>query len=106
MTAPEERRPEQEAGRQFARLIYSELYSARMTFLTADASASRLARLADADESHEILTRTTAGHQALLEADLNVLLSLVRQWRLETLLNAGEHGMRIIEAEAAWAGDG
>ena len=100
MTASEEMRPEQDARWQLARQVAREMDSARMTLIVAVAAASRLARLADADESHEILTRTTAGFQALLEADLKVLLSLVRQWRLETLAQAGDDGLRIIAEEA------
>ena len=105
MTASEETRPEQEAGRVLVREILMSLDSARMTVFAADASARRLWRVADADESHETMTRVTANYQALLEADLNVVRALVRQWRLETLLGAGDAGLRIIEAEAAWVDD-
>ena len=86
--------------------IAHNLATVRQTFADASYFVGLISVSAASNpESRRATALAAADFQRLLAADLRVLLSQVRRWRLETLAWAGDDGLRIIEAEAAWVDD-
>ena len=81
--------------------IAHNLATVRQTFVDASYFVGLISVSAASNpESRRATVLAAADFQRLLAADLRVLLSQVRRWRLETLAQAGDDGLRIIAEEA------
>ncbi len=81
--------------------IAHNLATVRQTFADASYFVGLIGvSVASSPESRRATALAAADFQRLLAADLRVILSQVRRWRLETLAQAGDDGLRIIAEEA------